>query len=77
MNAHNCPQCGADISTPIETTKPITAPVYSHPADEWFESLAAYVQHLVGVHGLKETPDLWASGRDQFDVLHNSEHDVF
>jgi predicted RNA-binding Zn-ribbon protein involved in translation (DUF1610 family) len=76
-NAHNCPQCGVDISAPPQPASPKPTPAYSHPADEWFESLALYLRHLVDTHGLKETPDLWASGRDQFDVLHNHEHDVF
>jgi predicted RNA-binding Zn-ribbon protein involved in translation (DUF1610 family) len=77
MNAHNCPQCGIDISVSPGLSKPIATPAYSHPADEWFESLGSYLRHLVDVHGLKETPELWASGRDQFDTMHNHEHDVF
>lgn len=47
---------------------------FSHPADEHFEFLVAYLRHLVDDHGEEETPDLWRSGRDKFDALHAAYH---
>jgi hypothetical protein len=49
---------------------------YSHPADQHFEWLADYLRHLVDVHGVDETPELWRSGRDQFDQIHAALHDT-
>lgn len=48
---------------------------YSHPADEYFESLVEFLRHLVDVHGVEESPELWSSGRDRFDVLHAEGHE--
>lgn len=49
-------------------------PAFSHPADQHFEWLADYLWHLVDVHGIEETPELWRSGRDEFDRLHAEAH---
>lgn len=48
---------------------------YSHPADQHFEGLVDYLRHLVDVHGVEETPELWRSGREQFDALHSQLHE--
>lgn len=47
---------------------------YFHDPDEHFVSLVDYLHHLVEVHGLLETPELWRSGRDEFDRLHGESH---
>jgi hypothetical protein len=47
---------------------------YSHPADQYFDSLVDYLRHLVDMHGIEETPELWRSGRDRFDLLHAEAH---
>ena len=47
---------------------------YSHAADAWFESLVDYLRHLVDDHAIEETPELWRSGRDRFDALHEAAH---
>lgn len=49
---------------------------YSHPADQHFEFLVDYLRHLVDVHGIEETPELWRSGRERFDALHAEAHGV-
>lgn len=55
--------------------EPYSPPPYSHPADQYFESLVDYLRHLVDYHDVEETPELWRSGRDAFDALHSAAHD--
>lgn len=47
---------------------------YSHPDDEHFEFLVPYLRHLVDVHGIEETPELWRKGRTHFDEFHEEAH---
>lgn len=53
--------------------RPVSPP-YHHPADEHFVSLVDFLRHLVDRHGIEETPELWSSGRIQFDGLHEEAH---
>lgn len=52
----------------------MSRPKYSHEPDEWFDSLVDLLRHLVDVHGVEETPELWRSGRERFDQLHAEAH---
>lgn len=49
---------------------------YHHAADDYFVSLVDYLRHLVDVHDVEETPELWRSGREQFDAIHAELHEV-
>lgn len=53
----------------------MSARPYLHEADEHFEWLGDYLRHLVDVHDVEETPELWRSGRDRFDELHAQLHE--
>jgi hypothetical protein len=49
---------------------------YHHAPDQHFEYLVDYLRHLVDFHDVEETPELWRSGREQFDAIHAELHGV-